>query len=401
MFHRRTALILGGIALLLVPANANARKGTKETRRPPGCDPEAREQISERLARVTEPETWREIREKHQRCAETGRRAVADDRSRLEHCGSPTYAGDLFYERLRCCGYEPQKKLFNCPVEIRHPAGFGAFPVPGSYEYVLTCVQLGGAWRAVALDRVHVANGVSGKPPWYTAVTAAARSPLAAMPLDGRTLNARSILSWNLSPQSDCNYRPIWGNVIEYRIRLDPSDDTPPEPPPGKTVFVTSTTQDGDLGGFAGANATCQARAVAAGLAGNFEAWLSGRPDGFGGQNARDFLTHSAGPYRLVDGTKVADDWADLIDGSLDHAIDMDEHGNTVGGNAWTNTETDGRAHDHRRDCGPGSDLGAVWGSSSRFESGRYGTVGATDSRWTMETNTACDRSFRLYCFEQ
>ena len=48
----------------------------------------------------------------------------------------------------------------------------------------------------------------------------------------------------NLSPQSDCNYRPIWGNVIEYRIRLDPSDDTPPEPPPGKTVFVTSTTYD-------------------------------------------------------------------------------------------------------------------------------------------------------------
>ncbi|MCP4247869.1 MAG: hypothetical protein GY778_12545, partial [bacterium] len=190
-------------------------------------------------------------------------------------------------------------------------------------------------------------------------MTAKAQEPLKSLPLDGRTLRARSILSWNLPPQGNCAYRPIWGNVIEYQIRLDPTDVPPP--PSGKTVFATSTTYTGALGSFAGAYAKCQERANAAGLSGTYKAWLSGRPDGFGGQNAADFLTHSAVPYKLVDGTKVADDWADLTDGSLDHAIDKDEFGNAVTGSVWTNTETNGQAHDHRRDCGPGSDLSVVW----------------------------------------
>ena len=401
MFERRCATTLAGALLLLGAFPSVAQQRDDRSSPAPGCDPAARQKISERLARKAEPSLQREIWKEHLECAADGKMALADERSRYEYCGRLVYAGDLHFERLRCCGYEPQKKLFNCPVEIEHPTGFGAFPVPGSYEYVLTCIELDGAWKAVALDRVHLADAVSGKPPWYTAVTAEARNPLESMPLDGRALEARSILSWNLSPGNNCDYQPIWGNTIEYRIRLDPTDVPPPALPASKTVFATSTTQDGDLGGFSGANGICQARASAAGLSGTYKAWLSGRPDGFGGQNAKDFLSHASGPYRLVDGTQVADDWADLTDGSLDHAIDKDEHGNTVAGNVWTNTETDGRAHDHRRDCGPGSALGDVWGSDSQFESGRYGTVGATDSRWTMETNTACNLEFRLYCFEQ
>jgi hypothetical protein len=39
-------------------------------------------------------------------------------------------------------------------------------------------------------------------------------------PMNGAPRRARSILSWNLRP-TGCDYRPIWGNVLDYNIRLD------------------------------------------------------------------------------------------------------------------------------------------------------------------------------------
>jgi hypothetical protein len=38
--------------------------------------------------------------------------------------------------------------------------------------------------------------------------------------MDGATRRVRSILSWALTP-TNCNYAPIWGNALNYRIRLD------------------------------------------------------------------------------------------------------------------------------------------------------------------------------------
>ena len=93
-------------------------------------------------------------------------------------------------------------------------------------------------------------------------------------------------------------------------------------------VFVTSTTHDGNLGGLAGADAICQARAAAAGLPGTYLAWLS---DGSASPATR-FLTQSAGPYRLVNGTTIADDWADLTSGDLDAPINITETGDPPGG---------------------------------------------------------------------
>jgi len=45
--------------------------------------------------------------------------------------------------------------------------------------------------------------------------------------------------------------------------------------PPPNIMFVTSTTQFANLGGLAGADAICNQRAQAAGLAGTYKAWLS------------------------------------------------------------------------------------------------------------------------------
>lgn len=390
-------MLCGAFALALaVPAAAQKGQEPGETR----CPPELREELAKMLAENDDVSVRREIQEKYRYCAKEGAEIPRSEKARYEYCGSLVNAGSLHYERLRCCGYEPQKQLFNCPVEIRQPGGFGSFPVPGSYEYVLSCVHLNGSWQPAALDRVHLANAQSGDPNWYTAVTAKAGGELAKMELNGRTIRARSILSWNLTPKGDCDYQPVWGNVIEYKIRLDPTDVAPPAPA-GKKVFATSTTYNGNLGSLAGAHAKCQARAGAAGLSGTYKAWISGRTTGFGDQHASGYLSHATVPYELVNGTKVADDWSDLTDGSLDHAIDRDEFGNSVTGSVWTNTETNGQAHDITRDCGPGSSNSAVWTSASGVESGRFGTSTASNSQWTMTNNTSCNNNFRLYCFEQ
>ncbi|MCA9638983.1 MAG: DUF4215 domain-containing protein, partial [Myxococcales bacterium] len=79
-----------------------------------------------------------------------------------------------------------------------------------------------------------------------------------------------------------------------------------------RRVFVTSTLYQGNLGGLAGADAKCQARAQAAGLPGTFLAWLS---DNTNNPNTR--FTKSMGPYVLVNGTKIANNYTDLTDGTL------------------------------------------------------------------------------------
>jgi len=164
-----------------------------------------------------------EICAKYQFCAADGEALAPPyfDNVSREYCGKLSYLGSTHYERMRCCGYDPQKRLFGCPIEVKQPYGFGAAHFPGSHEYVLTCVDLGAGLTPVALDDVHLANAVSGSPDWYFAVIARANERLAGQRLDGRTLRARSILSWGLVP-TGCNYSPIWGNAIDYQIRLDP-----------------------------------------------------------------------------------------------------------------------------------------------------------------------------------
>ncbi len=74
----------------------------------------------------------------------------------------------------------------------------------------------------VARDSVHLANAIPGAgPTWQFAVIANANENLQTIhPMNGQTRRARSILSWALPP-TNCNYTPIWGNAVNYRIRLD------------------------------------------------------------------------------------------------------------------------------------------------------------------------------------
>ncbi len=165
-----------------------------------------------------------------------------------------------------------------------------------------------------------------------------------------------------------------------------------------RTVFVTSTTHQGNLGGVRGADAICQARADAAGLDSHFVAWLS---SGNGETQARDRIDNAPAPFRLVDGTKVADTWTDLVDGTLDNPINVDETGapQEVAFGVWTGSDADGTGV-------TGSDAATrcrQWSSSAGTDSGRTGSTTAVNNTWTNgggAGNVACDQPRRLYCVE-
>ena len=167
---------------------------------------------------------------------------------------------------------------------------------------------------------------------------------------------------------------------------------------PSKTVFTTSQKFPSNFGGLAGADAKCQAAATAAGLSGTYKAWLS---DATGSPSTRFYK--SVVPYTLVDGTAIANDWADLIDGTLKAPIKLTELGTTPPtttgcstDNVWCNTTATGTNQGFNSCTNwTGVESGVIWG---RFS--------ATDASWTTGGGCAgggwcATGQYPLFCFEQ
>jgi hypothetical protein len=164
----------------------------------------------------------------------------------------------------------------------------------------------------------------------------------------------------------------------------------------GKTVFITSTEFVGDLGGntngIDGADAVCQAHAASGYVPGTFKAWLGSTS---GGPAQR--FTQSAEPYRDLNSGKIADNWADLTDGTLDNTIQLDEQRNVQWGEVWTGVETNGDATAGAFPyCGD-------WGFAMSIPVNHgLGLAESTGSSWTKNSSGICDfTTAHVYCFEQ
>ena len=152
-------------------------------------------------------------------------------------------------------------------------------------------------------------------------------------------------------------------------------------------IFRTDTNQNANLGGIAGADAICAAQALEAGLQGEFKAWLSTIAS-----PVADRVTQASGRYVLVDGTRIADDWDDLVDSTILAPINLDANGMFRSGEVWTGTLATGASY-------PSDDCAA-------FASGTTGVAlcGATNSTtatWTENITPACSTQLGLYCIEQ
>jgi hypothetical protein len=176
-----------------------------------------------------------------------------------------------------------------------------------------------------------------------------------------------------------------------------------------KHVFTTSeAVVAGDIGGLPGADDICRRLATSAGLSSSFSAWLSD----FTGSPASRF-SQDGGPYELVDGTIVANNWADLTSGMLRHPIDLNEKGGAPASSpdsitsfaVWTDTTPSGGLSTmFFRDGGSCKD----WSD----QSGTTVVIGSTEfsnNDWSELTGeesmgfppTICSISAPLYCFEQ
>jgi hypothetical protein len=151
----------------------------------------------------------------------------------------------------------------------------------------------------------------------------------------------------------------------------------------GRRVFTASAGM-GNLGGIAGADGICANRALQLGLGGTFRAWLS---DATTSPAAR-FLQDDVHYERHPDRVKIADNWADLTDGTLDATIVV-----TAGSLVWTGTGADGN---------PLGGTCSNWTSNSAAQSGRPGVPPSTSASWSaLNNDIACNSGLDLYCFEQ
>lgn len=176
-----------------------------------------------------------------------------------------------------------------------------------------------------------------------------------------------------------------------------------------KRVFITSGTYTGDIvnacsndygtdcpmyDGVLAADVICNKLATAAGLPGTYKAWLASYA------NTAPFyrFAKSSVPYRRVDDVVIAFDWGDLVDGSLDAPISVDENGSSVPAEVWTNVLPGGTAYATQ-----------TYHHCSNFTGyGEYLTYDAwtglstsTSSYWTKRFGKNCTQSMRLYCFQQ
>ncbi len=147
-------------------------------------------------------------------------------------------SGSVFYEEILACGLYPQETRLECIVEVKQRTGFagliGAF---GSMEHVYFCIDWNGngnfdATESVGRGIVHMYDESAGATPtWHYSVyrdfdppggpRTANLGTVAPTTTNGPTRSARAILSW-IQPPTNCNFQPVWGNVIDFRIRFDP-----------------------------------------------------------------------------------------------------------------------------------------------------------------------------------
>lgn len=177
-----------------------------------------------------------------------------------------------------------------------------------------------------------------------------------------------------------------------------PTATRSPTPTPTATaqlnrVFVTSTLQNGALGGLAGADAICAARAAAASLPGNYVAWLSTES-----VNAASRLGTAQGFVR-VDGTPFANTVADIVSNKIFNPIRLNESGVDVSAGVapgastltvFTGTLGDGTVATGST-CADFTDSGA---------NARRGEVSGGPVTWTARQNSNCSTARRLYCFQ-
>ncbi len=165
-----------------------------------------------------------------------------------------------------------------------------------------------------------------------------------------------------------------------------------------RLVFITHDAWQGQgVGGVTGADAKCNQEALTYNLHGNYMAWIA---DSTTASAPTTRFEQSYSPYVLVNGTKIADNWADLTDNSLDAAISRRPDNTTVPDGiyyAWSNVASTGDrlSSTNAMHC-------SNWAALPASPAGHRGVNTSSDGNWTNNySGGLCNNNARLYCFEQ
>ena len=152
---------------------------------------------------------------------------------------APQVPFNVQFEEIKACGFYPQETRLECIIEIKRVNGYaGPIGSPGSIENVLFCVDWNnnGAFdqsEAVGIGSVAIHDeSANAQPGWQYAVyrdfdprggvRTSNTGNVTNTTTNGPSLKARAILSWFVHPTS-CNFVPVWGNGVNFRIRFDPT----------------------------------------------------------------------------------------------------------------------------------------------------------------------------------
>ena len=152
----------------------------------------------------------------------------------------------------------------------------------------------------------------------------------------------------------------------------------------------------------AGGDEKCNQAASAAGLYGVFKAWLSDDRT-----SASERMVHySQRHYVTTYDTTIFEDypyrialnWDDLTDGTIETPVMRDEFGlNVDHARVWTGTNDDGSG---RGDLHGASDCSG-WMDDSGLQTGLVGNSDFLDSRWTEADYLSCNHEMQLICVQQ
>jgi len=174
-----------------------------------------------------------------------------------------------------------------------------------------------------------------------------------------------------------------------------------------KFVFATAV-DNGDLEhlgggtgpnpGVDGADNICNNRAAGAGLPGIYRAWITDTDDNT--QPSTRF-THASVSYIRTDCAIVANNWADLTDGTILVPINRNESGGSItdGSLVFTNTNPDGT-----RTSNEGGFTCQNWTISDEGLQANYGIISSSElgAGWTAtSTDHICNSQNYIYCFQQ
>ncbi|MDE2089075.1 MAG: hypothetical protein KGJ12_03525, partial [Gammaproteobacteria bacterium] len=144
-------------------------------------------------------------------------------------------SGNTHYEELVCVGYHPQQERLEGVVYIYQPSGYGTdICGQGTPEYVRFYLSFdnGVSWHDQGMTSFQAHNipqGTEGGKRLEYAVTLPADPPRKFC-FFNPLIRVRAILSWNNPPPAgQPNWLPVWGNVREVTIQVEPLRLIPPK----------------------------------------------------------------------------------------------------------------------------------------------------------------------------